>query len=138
MQVLQQMKSPVPQPGQAEVILLVESQPENDAKFLACALSNNAGLFITGEGDFEEAYKVINTTVISVSMFYQTLMTGGRQLRSGLEVQRYHQITSTKLDSVIDWSNVISTASHNIALTTIMRSCISGMAVRSRNFKADS
>jgi hypothetical protein len=31
LQVLQQMKSPVPQPGQAEVILLVESQPENDA-----------------------------------------------------------------------------------------------------------
>ena len=42
---------------------------QKDAKFLACALSNNADFFITGDGDFKEARKIINTTIISVSMF---------------------------------------------------------------------
>ncbi|MDO9300802.1 MAG: putative toxin-antitoxin system toxin component, PIN family [Anaerolineales bacterium] len=42
---------------------------QKDAKFLACALSNNADFFITGDGDFEEARKIVNTTIISVSMF---------------------------------------------------------------------
>lgn len=45
-----------------------------DAKFLVCALSNNADFFITGDGDFKEAYKVINTTIVSVSMFQQVVM----------------------------------------------------------------
>jgi putative PIN family toxin of toxin-antitoxin system len=42
---------------------------QKDAKFLACALSNNADFFITGDGDFEEARKIVNTTIISVAMF---------------------------------------------------------------------
>ena len=42
---------------------------QKDAKFLACALSNNADFFITGDGDFGEARKIINTTIISVSLF---------------------------------------------------------------------
>jgi putative PIN family toxin of toxin-antitoxin system len=40
-----------------------------DTKFLACALSTNANYLITGDKDFEEAYKVGVTTVISVSEF---------------------------------------------------------------------
>lgn len=40
-----------------------------DAKFLACALSTDADFFITGDGDFDEARKMVNTTIISVSMF---------------------------------------------------------------------
>lgn len=47
---------------------------QKDAKFLACALSNNADFFITGDGDFEEAYKIVNTTIISVSIFHQTII----------------------------------------------------------------
>lgn len=42
---------------------------QKDAKFLACALSGGAAYFITGDKDFEEAYKVFNTTVLSVSQF---------------------------------------------------------------------
>ena len=40
-----------------------------DARFIACALSAGASYFITGDKDFEEAYKLMNTTVISVSCF---------------------------------------------------------------------
>jgi len=42
---------------------------QKDAKFLACASSGGAVYFITGDKDFEEAYKVFSTTVISVSQF---------------------------------------------------------------------
>lgn len=50
---------------------------QKDAKFLACALSNNADFFITGDGGVEEAYKIVNTTIISVSMFHQTIVMDG-------------------------------------------------------------
>jgi len=40
-----------------------------DAMFLDCAVSNNADYLITGDGDFTEAHKVVNTTILSVSMF---------------------------------------------------------------------
>jgi len=60
----------------ASMITVVEPQggidfprDQKDAKFLSCALSINADYFITGDKDFESAYKVGNTTVISVSMF---------------------------------------------------------------------
>jgi putative PIN family toxin of toxin-antitoxin system len=49
---------------------------QKDAKFLACALSNNVDFLITGDGDFEEAYRVINTTIISVSMFHRMMISG--------------------------------------------------------------
>jgi len=42
---------------------------QKDAKFLACALSAEADYLITGDKDFEEAYKAGVTTVISVSEF---------------------------------------------------------------------
>ena len=40
-----------------------------DAMFLDWAVSNNADYLITGDGDFTEAHKVVNTTILSVSMF---------------------------------------------------------------------
>jgi predicted nucleic acid-binding protein len=40
-----------------------------DAKFLACALAAKASYFITGDKDFEGAYKIGNTTVLAVSIF---------------------------------------------------------------------
>jgi len=40
-----------------------------DAMFLDCAVSNNADYLITGDTDFSEARKVMNTTILSVSMF---------------------------------------------------------------------
>jgi putative PIN family toxin of toxin-antitoxin system len=42
---------------------------QKDAKFLACALSNNVDYLITGDSDFSEAQKLLNTTILSVSMF---------------------------------------------------------------------
>jgi len=42
---------------------------QKDAKFLACALATRADYFVTGDKDFEQAYKVGTTTVLSVSMF---------------------------------------------------------------------
>jgi len=44
-----------------------------DAKFLACALSAHADFFITGDHDFSQAQKLINTTIISVSLFKKLL-----------------------------------------------------------------
>jgi len=40
-----------------------------DAKFLECALASEAEYLITGDKDFSEAQKMINTTIISVSLF---------------------------------------------------------------------
>lgn len=48
---------------------------QKDAKFLACALSNNADYLITGDNDFSEAQKLLNTTILSVSLF-KRLVTG--------------------------------------------------------------
>ena len=42
---------------------------QKDAMFVACALADNADYLITGDGDFSEARKVVNTTILSVSMF---------------------------------------------------------------------
>jgi putative PIN family toxin of toxin-antitoxin system len=42
---------------------------QKDAMLLACALSNNADYLVTGDGDFSEARKVVNTAILSVSMF---------------------------------------------------------------------
>jgi putative PIN family toxin of toxin-antitoxin system len=42
---------------------------QKDARFIACALSAGANYFITGDKDFEEAHKLMSTTVISVSYF---------------------------------------------------------------------
>lgn len=45
------------------------SRDPQDAPFLACALSAEAAYLITGDKDFSEAYKVIDTTVLSVRQF---------------------------------------------------------------------
>jgi putative PIN family toxin of toxin-antitoxin system len=45
-----------------------------DAKFLECALVADAEYLITGDKDFTEAQKLVNTTIISVSMFKQIVM----------------------------------------------------------------
>ncbi len=40
-----------------------------DAKFIACALAGKANFLITGDRDFTEAETLMNTTIISVSLF---------------------------------------------------------------------
>jgi uncharacterized protein len=45
-----------------------------DAKFLECAMVADAEYLITGDKDFTEAQKLVNTTIISVSMFKQIVM----------------------------------------------------------------
>ncbi len=48
---------------------------QKDAKFLACALSANAEVFITGDNDFGQAQKLVNTIIISVSLFKKMYAT---------------------------------------------------------------
>jgi putative PIN family toxin of toxin-antitoxin system len=45
-----------------------------DAKFLECALAADAAYLITGDKDFTEAQKLVNTTIISVSAFKRIVM----------------------------------------------------------------
>ncbi|MHC5756962.1 putative toxin-antitoxin system toxin component, PIN family [Nostoc sp.] len=40
-----------------------------DAKFLACAIAAGADFFITGDADFNEVQTLLNTTIISLSLF---------------------------------------------------------------------
>lgn len=40
-----------------------------DAKFLACAIAAKADFLITGDSDFNQAQTLVNTTIISVSLF---------------------------------------------------------------------
>lgn len=47
---------------------------QKDAKFLECCLAAEADFFITGDRDFEEAYKIIDTTVMSVAQFKTTII----------------------------------------------------------------
>jgi len=42
---------------------------QKDAKFLECALASEAEYFITGDRDFEEAGKLLNTSILSVKQF---------------------------------------------------------------------
>jgi putative PIN family toxin of toxin-antitoxin system len=42
---------------------------QDDAMFLSCALATNADFLITGDKDFTEAQKLINTIILSVSQF---------------------------------------------------------------------
>jgi putative PIN family toxin of toxin-antitoxin system len=50
------------------------ARDRKDAKFLECALVADAEYLITGDKDFTEAEKLVNTTIISVSMFKQIVM----------------------------------------------------------------
>ena len=45
------------------------SRDPTDAKFLACAVTANAEWLVTGDRDFTHARKLINTTILSVSLF---------------------------------------------------------------------
>lgn len=47
---------------------------QKDAKFLECALAAEADYLITGDKDFEEAQKLVKTTIISVSQFKELIM----------------------------------------------------------------
>jgi uncharacterized protein len=42
---------------------------QKDAKFLACSLAADADFLITGDKDFTEAQRMINTAIVSVSAF---------------------------------------------------------------------
>lgn len=44
-------------------------QDRKDAKFLACAVAAEADFLITGDYDFKQAQTLVNTTIISVSLF---------------------------------------------------------------------
>ncbi len=45
-----------------------------DAPFLVCALAADADYFITGDRDFNEAQKLLKTTILSVSQFVRLVM----------------------------------------------------------------
>ncbi len=47
---------------------------QKDAKFLACALAANAELFVTGDRDFTQALKLVNTTILSVTLFKKLII----------------------------------------------------------------
>lgn len=42
---------------------------QKDAKFLTCTLAANADFLITGDKDFTEAQRLVNTAIVSVSTF---------------------------------------------------------------------
>ncbi len=42
---------------------------QNDAKFIACAVSASADFLVTGDKDFSEAKKLLSTCIVSVSQF---------------------------------------------------------------------
>ena len=42
---------------------------QKDAKFLECALVVDADFLITGDRDFSQAQRIVNTRIVSVSMF---------------------------------------------------------------------
>ena len=48
---------------------------QKDAKFLACALAARAEFFITGDRDFSQARKLLDTTILSVSLFKRLVMS---------------------------------------------------------------
>lgn len=47
---------------------------QKDAKFIECALAAETDYLFTGDKDFEEAQKLVKTTIISVSQFKKLVM----------------------------------------------------------------
>ncbi|HDH00602.1 MAG TPA: putative toxin-antitoxin system toxin component, PIN family [Nitrospirae bacterium] len=45
------------------------NRDEKDAIFLSCAIVSGADYLVTGDKDFSEAERLVNTTIISVSQF---------------------------------------------------------------------
>ncbi len=50
------------------------ARDQGDAKFIACALAAGADFLITGDKDFEEARKLVNTTIISAGAFKRVII----------------------------------------------------------------
>ncbi|MFM7580960.1 MAG: putative toxin-antitoxin system toxin component, PIN family [Microcystaceae cyanobacterium] len=50
------------------------SRDQKDAKFLACAIAGSANFLITGDKDFTEAQKILDTIIISVSEFNRLII----------------------------------------------------------------
>lgn len=60
---------------QVEVNVMLDfPRDQADAKFLACALATSAEYFITGDRDFSQAQKLVNTTILSVTQFKRLIM----------------------------------------------------------------
>lgn len=57
-----------------ETVSIDFPRDQKDAKFLSCALTVDAHYFITGDRDFTEASKVVNTTICSVRQFKQLIV----------------------------------------------------------------
>ncbi len=49
---------------------------QKDAKFLACAIAGSANFFITGDKDFAEAQKIVDTIIISAYDFERIVCQG--------------------------------------------------------------
>lgn len=49
---------------------------QKDAKFLACAIAGSANFFITGDKDFSEAQKIVDTVIISANDFERIVCQG--------------------------------------------------------------
>jgi predicted nucleic acid-binding protein len=45
------------------------ARDRKDERFLACAVAAGADFLITGDADFNEAQNLVNTTIVSVSIF---------------------------------------------------------------------
>ncbi len=56
-------------------VLVDFPRDQKDAKFLACALVANADYFITGDRDFDQPRRMLDTTVLSVAQFKRIVMT---------------------------------------------------------------
>lgn len=54
-----------------------------DTKFLICALSGDADLLITGDGDFKEARTLIRAPIVNVRQFAQCYMSDLARKGSG-------------------------------------------------------
>ncbi len=48
-----------------------------DAKFLTCAMAAEADFLITDDSDFNQAQTLVNTTIISVSLFNRLVCNVG-------------------------------------------------------------
>ncbi len=51
---------------------------QKHAKFLSCALASEADFLITGDRDFSEAQALIETTIVSVSLFQRLIRELGK------------------------------------------------------------
>ena len=47
------------------------ARDRKDAMFIACAVATGAEFFITGDRDFTEAQRLMNTNIVSVTMFHK-------------------------------------------------------------------